>query len=213
MADVPPRTGDHPMTEIVDYYLSLNSPWTYLGHQHLSELTDAYGLSVNVHPVDFGGIIFPATGGLPLPKRSPQRQAYRLVELERWREYLGVPLNIQPKFWPANEVLGACMVLAAGQSGGGAALLLAGALLRAVWAEDRDIADRDTLRAIASECGLDADALMAQANTDEMAKRRIAESEQAVERGVFGAPFYICMGQPFWGQDRLDMLERILRET
>lgn len=198
------------MTETLDYYLSLNSPWTYLGHRRFAELVDAHRLSVIVHPVDFGGVIFPVTGGLPLPKRSPQRQAYRLVELERWREHLDVPLNIQPKFWPVNEVLGACMVLAAGQSGGGAAITLAGSLLRAVWAEDRDIADRETLLAIAGECGLDADALMAEADTDAMANRRIAESEQAVERGVFGAPFYIYKEQPFWGQDRLDMLERAI---
>ncbi|NIM29499.1 MAG: 2-hydroxychromene-2-carboxylate isomerase [Gammaproteobacteria bacterium] len=196
------------MSETVDYYLSLNSPWSYLGHRRFAALVDTHRLSVNVHPVDYAAVIFPATGGLPLPKRSAERQAYRLVELERWREHLGVALNIEPKFWPVNEVPGACMVLAAGQSGGGAAMALAGALLSAVWAGERDIADRATLLAVAGECGLDAAALMAAADTDEMVKRRIAESEQAVERGVFGAPFYIYKEQPFWGQDRLDMLER-----
>jgi carboxymethylenebutenolidase len=195
------------MARTVDYYLSLNSPWTYMGHRHFADLAEAHGLTVRVHPVDFGGIIFPATGGIPVGKRSPQRQAYRLVELERWHEHLGVPLNIQPRFWPADEALGARMVLAAGESGDGA-MALAGALLRAVWAEERNIADRDTLLAVTAECGLDGEGLMAAAETEELAARRVTESEQAIERGVFGAPFYIFNEQPFWGQDRLDMLER-----
>lgn len=201
------------MTGTVDYYLSLNSPWSYLGHRRFAEIATANGLAVSVYPVDFGGVIFPATGGLPVNKRSPQRQAYRLVELERWRAHLGVALNIQPKFWPANEKVAACMVIAAGASGGDGAMVLVGALMRAVWADDRDIADRDTLLAIAGECGLDGGDLLAAAETDEMAARRVAESEKAIERGVFGAPFYIFDGQPFWGQDRLDMLERAVKSS
>jgi 2-hydroxychromene-2-carboxylate isomerase len=202
------------MAGTVDYYLSLNSPWTYMGHQRFADIATAHGLTVSVYPVDFGGIIFPATGGLPVTKRAPQRQAYRLVELERWSRHLGVALNIQPKFWPANEVLAACMVIATAESGGDGAMALAGALLRAVWAEERDIADRDTLHTIAGECGLDGRDLLVAAETEEMAQRRAAESERAIERGVFGAPFYIFEEQPFWGQDRLDMLERaVKRET
>lgn len=196
------------MAETVDYYLSLNSPWTYLGHRRFADLIESHGLAVRVHPVDFANVIFPATGGLPVGKRSPQRQAYRLVELERWRSHLGIELNIQPKFWPADEALGAGMVLAAGPSD---ALVLAGALLRAVWAEQRDIADRETLLAIAGECDLDAEGLITMAELDAVAQQRVSESEQAIERGVFGAPTYIFKGQPFWGQDRLEFLERAIR--
>lgn len=196
------------MAETVDYYLSLNSPWTYLGHRRFADLIEIHELAVRVHPVDFANVIFPATGGLPVGKRSPQRQAYRLVELERWRSHLGIELNIQPKFWPADEALGAGMVLAAGPSD---ALVLAGALLRAVWAEQRDIADRETLLAIAGECDLDAEGLITMAELDAVAQQRVSESEQAIERGVFGAPTYIFKGQPFWGQDRLEFLERAIR--
>ena len=192
----------------VDYYLTLNSPWTWLGHGRFAELAASHGVTVRVHPVDFG-IIFPATGGLPLPKRSPQRQAYRLQELERWRKHLGVPINIQPKHWPADEILGAGMVRAVGESAPGA-LTLAGALLRAVWVEERDIADRDTLLAIAAECDLDGAALMAAAESPEMTERRAADSRDAVDRGVFGAPTYMVGEQLFWGQDRLDMLARAI---
>ncbi len=194
------------MTETVDYYLSLNSPWTYMGHRRFAELAETHGLVVRVYPVDFGGIIFPATGGLPVGKRSPQRQAYRLVELERWRKHLGIALNIKPKFWPADEVLAARMVFAAGGSAADD-LHLAGALLRAVWAEERNIADRDTLLVVAEACDLDAEALIKVADTDELAQRRVTESERAIERNVFGAPTYIFREQPFWGQDRVELLE------
>ncbi len=196
------------MAETVDYYLSLNSPWTYLGHRRFANLVESHGLDVRVHPVDFARVIFPATGGLPVGKRSPQRQAYRLVELERWRKYLDVELNIHPKFWPADETLGAGMVLAAGSTD---AVSLAGAILRAVWAEDRDIADRNTLLAIAGECNLDAEGLMTMAELDTVAQQRVTESEEAIERGVFGAPTYLFKGEPFWGQDRLDFLERAIK--
>jgi len=196
------------MAESVDYYLTLNSPWSYLGHGRFAELMKAHGLAVRVHPVDFG-TIFPATGGLPLGKRSPQRQAYRLLELERWPKFLGVPINVQPKFWPADETLGAGMVRAAEESGAGG-LALAGALLRAVWAEDRDIADGETLLAVAADCGLDGGSLMEEAGTQAIAERRAADSREAIERGVFGAPTYIIDGQIFWGQDRLDMLKLAL---
>ncbi len=196
------------MAETVDYYLSLNSPWSYLGHRRFANLVESHGLDVRVHPVDFARVIFPATGGLPVGKRSPQRQAYRLVELERWRKYLDVELNIHPKFWPADETLGAGMVLAAGSTD---AVSLAGAILRAVWAEDRDIADRNTLLAIAGECDLDAEGLMTMAELDTVAQQRVTESEEAIERGVFGAPTYLFKGEPFWGQDRLDFLERAIK--
>lgn len=196
------------MAETVDYYLSLNSPWSYLGHRRFANLVESHGLDVRVHPVDFARVIFPATGGLPVGKRSPQRQAYRLVELERWRKYLDVELNVHPKFWPADETLGAGMVLAAGSTD---AVSLAGAILRAVWAEDRDIADRNTLLAIAGECDLDAEGLMTMAELDTVAQQRVTESEEAIECGVFGAPTYLFKGELFWGQDRLDFLERAIK--
>ncbi len=193
------------MAETIDYYLSLNSPWSYMGHGRFADLAEGHGLAVRLHPVDFLAIIFPATGGLPLGKRSPQRQAYRLVELERWRKYLNIALNIHPRFWPADEALAAQMVLAARESGAGT-VTFAGALMRAVWAEERNIADRDTLLAVAGECGLDGGSLIAAANADELAELRTSESREAIERGVFGAPTYIYEEQPFWGQDRLDLL-------
>ena len=197
------------MAEFVDYYFSLNSPWTYMGHRRLADMAEHHGFAIRVHPVDFSGPIFPATGGLPVGKRSPQRQSYRLAELERWRAELGVALNMHPSFWPADEALAAGMVLAARESGDGA-VTLAGALMRAVWAEERDIADRDTLLAIAAECDLDGEGLIRAAQTSELMELRARESTEAIDRGVFGAPTYIHDEQLFWGQDRLDQLGRAI---
>lgn len=196
----------------VDYYFSLNSPWSYMGHGRLADMAARHGLGIRLHPVDFAGVIFPTTGGLPVGKRSPQRQAYRLVELQRWRKHLDIALNIQPKFWPANEVLAAQTVLAARESGSDSVGFVA-ALMRAVWAEERNIADRDTLLAVAGECGLDAESLVAAAEAAEMGELRASESHQAIERGVFGAPTYIYEEQAFWGQDRLELLELAIKAS
>ncbi len=200
------------MAETTEYYLSLNSPWSYMGHGRFADLAERHGLAVRLHPVDFPGIIFPATGGLPVGKRSPQRQTYRLVELERWRKHLDIALNIHPRFWPADEALAAQMVLAARESGAGT-VTFAGALMRAVWAEERNIADRDTLLAVAGECGLDGGSLIAAVDAGELGDLRASESRQAIERGVFGAPTYIYQEQPFWGQDRLDLLALAIKRA
>lgn len=190
----------------VAYYFSLNSPWSYLGHERFMAMADRAGASVRLIPVDFS-VIFPQTGGLPVPKRSPQRQAYRLQELERWRDYLGVPLNLHPAHWPADDTVATGIVMAARDDGLDAATL-AGAVMRAVWAEERNISDEQTLFAVAREQGIDAQAL--RPRVDACIARRNADSLAAVERGVFGAPSYVIGDQIFWGQDRLDFVERAL---
>ena len=197
------------MPTTIDYYFSLNSPWSYFGHARLIALAQRFDAAVNTYPVDFRAI-FSQTGGLPLPKRSPERQAYRLQELARWRDRLGLPLEIRPAFWPADEVAAATMVIAAANDSASAALALAGAFLSAVWAENRNIADRDTRMQIAAASGLDGAALEASAEHHDLATARIAAARAAVERGVFGAPTYLLGQQMFWGQDRLDFLEQAL---
>lgn len=196
------------MTDRIDYYISLNSPWSYLGHERFVDIAARHAKAVTVHPVDFG-VIFPETGGLPVGKRAPQRQAYRLVELARWCDHLGVALVLHPKHWPADERAAAAMVLAQREAGGDA-LRLAGAFLRAVWAEERDIADPETRLAIASACGADGPALAAAAEAEDLLSLRERESRDAIARGVFGAPTYVYRDELFWGQDRLDFLERAL---
>ena len=196
------------MSKHIDYYFSLISPFTYFGSTRLEEIARKHRAEVRVLPVNYGAI-FPKTGGLPVAKRAPERQAYRLVELERWRDHLDVPLNMRPKFFPAPEQLAACLVIAAGKAGGDP-LRLAHAILRAVWAEDRDIADANTLQAIARETGHDDPNLMAAAADPGTQSAYEAQTEKALSRGVFGAPTYVVDGTLFWGQDRLDFVDRAL---
>ncbi len=203
------------MTKLIDYYFSPMSPWTYLGHERFAALARRHGAAIDVKPVDYGKI-FPTSGGLPLAKRAPQRQKYRLAELKRWREYLGLPLTVEPKYFPYDTALAARSILAAkmtssGASGGeAAAMRLTGALLRATWVEERDMADPAQLAAVLREQGLDADALLASAGSPQIDAEYQRLTQEAIERDVFGAPTYAYGGELFWGQDRLDLLERAL---
>ncbi len=194
----------------IDYYVSLNSPWTHLGAARIEAMAAHHGASLRMWPVDFG-TIFPATGGLPLPKRSPQRQAYRLMELPRWRDHLGIPINIEPKHFPANELPAACCVIAVRETMGDApAIALGHRVLRALWQEEKDTGDPRTLAELIREVGLDAGAVMALGAEARWAERRTADTAAALARGVFGAPSYVIDGEIFWGQDRLEFVERRL---
>ena len=197
------------MEKVVDYYLFANSPYAYLGHRRFGEIARAAGASIRVRPMD-AAQVFPVSGGLPLAKRAPQRQAYRLVELKRWREHLGVTLNLQPKFFPTATEAASRLIISAGESADAAAFELAGRVLAAAWAEERNIADEETLLAIANEAGQSGAALLARSKSDAMKTRYDAFTKEAIERGVFGAPTYFYRDEPFWGQDRLEFLQRAL---
>jgi len=194
----------------VDYYASLNSPWTHLGAARIEAMAARHGASLRIWPVDFG-TIFASSGGLPLPRRSPQRQAYRLQELARWRELLGIPIHIQPKHFPANELPAACCVIALRETQGDApAIRLAHRVLKAVWEEERDPGEPATLAALIAECGLDAEAVLRLGAEPRWAERRQADTQAALARGVFGAPSYVIGEEIFWGQDRLEFVQRRL---
>lgn len=195
------------MPATVDYYFSLVSPYSYLGHQRFASIAERHGAAVNLLPIDLMQV-FPVSGGVPVGKRAPQRQAYRLVELARWSDYLGVPLTLHPKHWPTPDADAARLVIAADRAGADA-MGLAFALMRACWSEDRDIADPATLGAIVDACGLDR-ALIAAADASDIEERRQALTRQAIDRQIFGAPTYVVNGEMFWGQDRLDFVDRAL---
>ncbi len=198
------------MAKIVDYYFTLTSPWTYLGHQRLVEIAKRHGAEIRVKPVDYG-VIFPQTGGLPLPKRAPERQAYRLMELQRWRARLGIEINLHPKFFPAPADAAARMVIAADQAGGDS-LGLAHAILSAIWTQEKDIADLPTLTEIASTAGQDGAALAAASQQPGTQAAFEDLTQEALARGVFGAPSYLYNDELFWGQDRLEFLDRALAD-
>ena len=192
----------------IEYYFSLNSPWTYLGSARLQAIAAKHKATIIVKPARFG-IIFEQTGGLPLPKRSPARQAYRLMELKRWRDYLGIPITIQPKGFPSDEVAATRLVIAAAQQGRNA-LGFAHELGRGLWELEKTLSDPADIAAAAQRCGLDLAAVQA-ATVPDAALDKIWEQNTAdgLARGVFGAPAYVLpSGEIFWGQDRVEFLER-----
>jgi 2-hydroxychromene-2-carboxylate isomerase len=196
----------------IDYYFTPQSPWTYLGHQRFARLAAAAGANVRLLPVDFGQV-FAVSGGLPLGKRAPQRQAYRLLELKRFSSQLQLPLNLQPQFFPVAGDDAARLILAvAAEDGSAVAMTLSGAILAAVWAQQRNIADRATLAEILAECQIDA-ARLAQAQHPDIQAAYAAATRQAIDRSIFGAPSYVIGGEIFWGQDRLDFVERKLHQA
>jgi 2-hydroxychromene-2-carboxylate isomerase len=199
------------MAITIDYYLSLNSPWTYMGSGPFAEIARRHGAEVNVKPAKFGPI-FEQTGGLPLPKRSPQRQAYRLMELRRWREVRGLPLNVEPKFFPSDDAAATRLVIAAKLQGKDAHKLSL-ELARAVWEREESFADPAVMASSAQRAGLDAAALRAGGPSDaELDALYEKYTQDALKAGVFGAPSYVLpSGEIFWGQDRLEFLERALK--
>jgi 2-hydroxychromene-2-carboxylate isomerase len=198
------------MSKVVDYYMTPVSPWTYLGHDRFRAICARHGAQVHLRVMDLGKV-FPVSGGVALKDRPPQRRAYRLTELKRWRDFLGMPLNAEPKFFPVPAEAAATALLAVlERHGNDAALDVAGDLLRAVWAEERNIGDAATLAEVLTGRGLDAASLLAHARSAEVAARYVQHSQEAIARGVFGSPTYVYQDELFWGQDRLDFLERAL---
>ena len=199
------------MPVTIDYYVSLNSPWTYLGSAPFAEIAKRHGASVNVKPAKFGPI-FEQTGGLPLPKRSPQRQAYRLMDLKRWREVRERPLTLEPKHFPSNDAVATRLVIAAKLQGEDAHKLSL-ELGRALWEREENLADAAAIAAAAERAGLDAAALRAAGPSDAELDALLEQyTQEALKAGVFGAPSYVLpSGEIFWGQDRLELLDRALK--
>lgn len=197
------------MRHAVDCYFAPSSPWTYLGHARFAAMVAQSGASVRLLPIDLGQV-FSVSGGLPLPQRAPQRQAYRLLELKRFSDALALPLVVQPRFFPVAGLAASLLIVVTEQVlGTAAAMRLTGAIGAAVWAQERDIADAATLAALLGECELDA-GLLAQSQSAEVQSRYAQNTQAAIEAGVFGAPSYVVDGELFWGQDRLDFVERRL---
>jgi 2-hydroxychromene-2-carboxylate isomerase len=197
-------------SQICRYFFVPQSPWSYLGHARLVALAKQHGAQIEVCPFDLGKV-FGVSGGLPLSKRSPQRQAYRLQELARWSDALHTPLNAQPKFFPVSGDAAARLIIATRLAlGVDAALALTGAIMRALWVDERNIGDEDTLVQIANSCEFDGPMLIKSSETASVQAEYERNTDEAIAASVFGAPWYIVDGQGYWGQDRLDFVEQKL---
>ena len=200
------------MNATIDYYFAPQSPWTYFGHERFTAIAKAASAKVNVRAVDYGQI-FPISGGLPLPKRAPQRQAYRLVELARFRDALNLPTHIQPKFFPVASDDAARLITAVELNDGvDAAMRISGAVFQAVWEHEMDIANAATLAMLLAQCGLAANRLELSRGAAVQDKFQ-ANTQAAIAANVFGAPSYVVNGEIFWGQDRLEFLQNRLMQA
>jgi 2-hydroxychromene-2-carboxylate isomerase len=200
------------MAKICEYYFAPQSPWAYFGHARLIALAKQYDVQIEMKPIDLPKL-FSVSGGLPLAKRPPQRQAYRLVELKRWSAHLGLPLNLQPKFSPASGDAASKLIIATKFAHGtDAALELTGAIMHAFWADDKNIMDADTLAGLATAAGYDGAALVKASETTSIQNEYEQFTNDAMAASVFGAPWYIVDGEAFWGQDRLDFVERAFQK-
>jgi 2-hydroxychromene-2-carboxylate isomerase len=196
------------MAHTVDYYLTITSPWTFMGHDEFAAMAKVAGATVNVKPVDFGAV-FEVSGGLPLPKRSAQRRRYRMFELQRWSRRRNIPLNLNPAYFPADPTLGNSAVLAAREMGLDA-MALAGELMRGVWCGEKNAADPAYVKATADALGMDGAAIVASAQSAETATLMLSLTEEAKAAQVFGAPSYVINGELWWGQDRLEFVRDVL---
>ena len=197
------------MPRTIDYWFTLTSPWAFLGHQALLDLAQAQGVTVNYKPVDLGEV-FPHTGGLPLPKRHPARQRYRILELQRWREERGIALKINPKHWPFPVATANRTIAAVAESGADPGAYTRRAF-EGVWVNDEDLSQDDKLVALLNECGHDGAKMLAAAKSDAVGALYAGYAEEAVAANVIGSPCYVLDGEVFWGQDRLGLLERALK--
>ena len=196
------------MAHTIECFYVLSSPWAYFGGPRLQDIVRRNKARLVLRPYEWL-VVTEQTGGISLRTRPQARQDYHALELARWRDYLGMPLNLTPKFYPTDNRAAARMVIAA-QARGLDAMLLSHALLRALWVEDRDIRDAAARIAVANACGFDGSALQAAEDAPETLAAFNANSADAVARGVFGSPTYLFRGERFWGQDRLDFLDRAL---
>lgn len=194
--------------ERVDYYFSLLSPYAYLGHAAVLEVARETGARLTYKPVRIFEL-FEANGGLPLGKRAPARQRYRLVELQRARAQRGLPLNLAPKFFPVDPALADRCAIALGLQDRDPSAYM-DAAFRAVWAHERDLADRDTVAGLLRDAGHDADATLAAADSEQVAAIYLDNTRAAIAADLPGLPGYVWRGEPFWGQDRVEALREAL---
>jgi 2-hydroxychromene-2-carboxylate isomerase len=197
------------MSRSIDYWFSLASPWAFLGHQPFLDLAKAHDVSVRYRPVDLGEV-FPHTGGLPLPKRHPARQRYRILELQRWREVRGVALKINPKHWPFPVATANRSIIAVAEAGADPGRYTRRAF-EGIGVEDKDLGQEETLLALLNECGHDGAKLLASAKSEATGAIYAANAAAAVEATVIGSPCYVLDGEVFWGQDRLSLLDSALK--
>ena len=192
----------------IDYYFYGASPFTYLGHRALLDMAEREGATLHCKPVNLMAL-WAVSGAVPPGQRPPVRQRYRLIELQRIADYRGLPINIQPKFWPVDTSLADCAAIAIAEAGGNPGDYV-GRVLAGVWADEADLADAAVIAELLAQSGFDAEDILAKARTDGVSAIRERNSEEAIAADAIGVPSYVLNGEVFWGQDRIELLEQAL---
>ena len=196
----------------IEYFFGIPSPFAYLGSARLQSLAKKYDADIIEKPCDLVGGIFTKTGGVPVPQRSPQRQKYRLDELKRWSKFLDIKINLKPKYFPPRDPhLSGKYTIAANLLG--IKLVFGHELLKQLWSEEKDIADEKNIEATSDLFNLNFKELSELAKSEKVSKIYQDNTEEAIVKNVFGSPTYIYNNELFWGQDRLDFLERALNKS
>ena len=195
----------------IEYYLSVVSPWSYLGHRRFCDIARENSAEILYLPID-SSILFAKTGGLALKDRSPQRKRYRMQELRRWRSRLELELNLEPQYFPTDSNLASRVIIGAIEAGHDVAELVY-QLMRTVWVREEDVSETSVVVGAIERSGGSVDDLLAAANHSNVQDIIIENSEQAVSKGVFGVPSYVVGEEVFWGQDRLEFLDLFLNEV
>ena len=196
----------------IEYYYSLASPFSYLGSAKFQLIEKKYNAEIIEKPCDLVGGIFLKTGGAPVPQRSPQRQKYRLDELKRWAEYLSIKINFKSKFFPPkNPHISAKFTIAANLLG--TKVVFGHELSKPLWSDEKDISDEKNIETVSVKFKINFKEPSAIAKSEKVSKIYKDNTEEAIEKNVFGAPTYIFNNELFWGQDRLEFLERALKNA
>ena len=193
----------------VDYFMSHGSPWTFLGHNRINNIVKQFNVQLNMYPVNYGEI-FPVSGGLPVFKRPLQRQKIRLQELKRWAEFLNIDLIPEPKFFPSKSLLPSLLIIAAKIKKTNKDFELASSIMNALWVKELNVDEENTLKNIMDNLELDSEDLLSFAKSQQCESIFKEYTKIAIEKNVFGAPTFIIDDQIYWGQDRLDFIERHL---
>ena len=195
------------MTAPIDFYFDFSSPYGYFASARIEEIAAKHGRSVVWRPILLGAV-FKITGQQPLPT-IPLKGSYAKHDLARSARLFGMPFRLPTKFPIAGQAPSRAYYWVADRDGA-QGRTLAQALYRAYFAEDRDISNPEVTANVAAKLGLNREELLRALNDPAVKERLKNEVDAAIERGVFGSPYVIVDGEPFWGSDRLDQVDRWL---
>lgn len=196
------------MPDVIEYYFAPISGYAYLGHKPLMRLAADVGATVDFKPLLIAKV-FAASGTTPPFAQSDVRKSYRIEDQRRVAAQEELTMNAVPKHWPTDPTLACKVIIAAGVLGVDKDAV-SFACLKAVWAEERNIADPDDLTAALVDSGLPAGDVLAAAGAPEIATRMTAITEGAIAAQIFGSPTYVVNGERFWGQDRIAFVRQAL---